>query len=164
MAAVREGIPFNDSVTAIAIGVVTDLGAREIITSSEAPIHLAVNTTETMPTKQPTNWETNTGISCRRMLLSCRYKGTPKATMAGLSQKSMMEALPAYVSYEIPVTFRKPIKANMANNMGFNTTQPVRACKRLARKYTPNVSAIRKKSLSKYSMSSYPLMHVPRDN
>lgn len=84
--------------------------------------------------------------------------------MAGLSQKSMMEALPAYVSYEIPVTFRKPIKANMANNMGFNTTQPVRACKRLARKYTPNVSAIRKKSLSKYSMSSYPLMHVPRDN
>ena len=98
MAAVSDGIPCKDSDTSIAIGVVTDLGASDMITAFEAPSHLAVSTTETIPTKQPANCEISTGISCRRILLSCRYNGTPRATMAGLSQKSIIEALFSYVS------------------------------------------------------------------
>ena len=72
IAAVSEGMPCNDADTSIAIGVVTDLGANEIITASDAPIHFAVNTTETMPTKHPVNWETNNGTNWRRMLFNCK--------------------------------------------------------------------------------------------
>ena len=50
-AAVRDGIPTNVLVTSIAIGVVTDLGASDRMTSCEAPISLAISTTEITPTK-----------------------------------------------------------------------------------------------------------------
>ena len=52
-AAVSDGIPPMALVTSIAIGVVTDLGARDRITSWEAPINFAISTTEITPTMQP---------------------------------------------------------------------------------------------------------------
>lgn len=79
-AAVSDGIPPNVLVTSIAIGVVTDLGASDRITSCEAPINLAINTTDITPTIQPANWDRMMGSSCFLMVSSCRYKGTPSAT------------------------------------------------------------------------------------
>ena len=52
-AAVSDGIPPMALVTSIAIGVVTDLGASDRITSWEAPMNFAISTTEITPTMQP---------------------------------------------------------------------------------------------------------------
>lgn len=52
-AAVSDGIPPMALVTSIAIGVVTDFGASDRITSCEAPINFAISTTEITPTMQP---------------------------------------------------------------------------------------------------------------
>ena len=73
----------------MAIGVVTDFGARERITSCEAPISLAISTTETTPTKQPANCDNNMGSNCFLIVSNCKYRGTPSATTAGLSQNSI---------------------------------------------------------------------------
>jgi hypothetical protein len=90
-AAVSEGIPPTAFDTSMAIGVVTDFGANDIITSGEAPINLAIIVTETSPTTQPANCEIRIGISCFFIMRNCRYKGTPNATTAGFNQNSTNE-------------------------------------------------------------------------
>ena len=71
-AAVSEGIPPTACVTSMAIGVVTDLEASDTMTSCVAPKSLATPTTETIPTRQPTNCDTMMGRSCFLMVSSCR--------------------------------------------------------------------------------------------
>ena len=88
-AAVSEGIPPTLLVTSIAMGVVTDLAASEVMIVGLAPSHLAVMTTETIPTRQPVSWEIRMGSSCFFISRNWRYKGTPKATTAGFSQNSI---------------------------------------------------------------------------
>lgn len=56
----------------MAMGVVTDFDASDTITSCVAPNSLATSTTETMPTRQPTNSEMMMGRSCFLMVSSCR--------------------------------------------------------------------------------------------
>ncbi len=51
----------------MAMALVTDLGASDIMTSREAPIHLAINTTEIMPTTQPASSHMSIGMNCLRM-------------------------------------------------------------------------------------------------
>ena len=70
-AAVSDGIPPTVLVTSIAMGVVTDLAARDKITSCVAPRNLAMSTTEMMPTTQPASSEIRRGRSCLRMVESC---------------------------------------------------------------------------------------------
>ena len=70
MAAVSDGMPPSCPVTSIAIGVVTDFGAKDIITESEAPIHFATNTTDTTPTTQPASCDMIIGINCLRIVVS----------------------------------------------------------------------------------------------
>ena len=63
-AAVSDGIPPIALVTSMAIGVVTDFGASERITSCEAPMSLAISTTEITPTIHPASWDRRIGKSC----------------------------------------------------------------------------------------------------
>ena len=51
---------------------------------------LAINTTETIPTMQPASSDKRIGTICFLMVDNCIYKGTPKATTAGLSQNSII--------------------------------------------------------------------------
>ena len=71
-AADKEGIPPVAADTSMAIGEVTDLGANEQITSGVAPNPLAINTTETIPTKHPTNWESKIGNHCFLIISNCK--------------------------------------------------------------------------------------------
>ena len=71
-AAVNEGIPPTADDTSIAIGVVTDLGASDIITSGVAPNSLATIVTETNPTIQPANCDNMIGSNCFFIIRSCR--------------------------------------------------------------------------------------------
>ena len=63
-AAVKAGIPPIVFVTSIAIGVVTDFGAKDNMISWLAPIALAISTTETTPTKHPASCERTIGNIC----------------------------------------------------------------------------------------------------
>ena len=65
MAAVSEGIPPNTWVTSMAIGVVTDLLASDMMTVSDAPNNLAIITTLTIPTMHPIICEAKMGTNCR---------------------------------------------------------------------------------------------------
>ena len=71
-AAVSEGIPPRACVTSMAMGVVTDLDAIEMITTSDALNNLAINTTLTIPTKQPTNCESTMGSHSFLMASNCK--------------------------------------------------------------------------------------------
>ena len=92
-AAVREGIPPNDEVISMAIGVVTDLEAREIATSFVAPSRCAIETTEMIPVMQPTSCERIIAVICCFICLRRRYRGRPRETMAGFNQNEMNWAL-----------------------------------------------------------------------
>ena len=87
--AVSGGIPPIDLEISMAIGVVTDFGASEKITSLDAPISLAISTTETTPAMQPANCETRIGIACFLIFSNCKYNGTPNATTAGFRKNSI---------------------------------------------------------------------------
>ena len=63
-AAVRGGMPPIDEVISMAIGVVTDLEAREITTSFVAPKRCESVTTDTIPIMHPTNCETIIDVIC----------------------------------------------------------------------------------------------------
>ena len=63
-AAVSDGIPPMAFVTSIAIGVVTYFGARDRITSWEAPINFAISTTEMTPTMHPASCDKRIGNNC----------------------------------------------------------------------------------------------------
>lgn len=69
--AVSDGMPPMLWVTSMAIGVVTDLAARDRTTSLEAPKYWASMTTDTIPTMQPTNCDMNIGIISCLMECSC---------------------------------------------------------------------------------------------
>ena len=97
-AAVSEGMPPNVLVTSMAIGVVTDLGANDRITSWDAPINLAINTTETTPIKQPASCDSKIGSNCFLIVSNWRYNGTPNATTAGFNQNSIRCPPLLYVS------------------------------------------------------------------
>ena len=71
-AADNEGIPPVAADTSMAIGVVTDLGANEQITSGDAPIPLAIKMTDTKPTRHPTNWESKMGNNCFLIISNCK--------------------------------------------------------------------------------------------
>ena len=71
-AADKEGIPPVAADTSMAIGEVTDLGANEQITSGVAPNPLAISTTEIIPTKHPTNWESKIGNHCFLIISNCK--------------------------------------------------------------------------------------------
>ena len=88
-AAVSDGMPPNDPVTSIAIGVVTDLAAKDITISCDAPHKSATITTEMMPDMHPPRADKVIGSNCFLTVDNCLYKGTPSATTAGLSQNSM---------------------------------------------------------------------------
>ena len=71
-AAVKEGIPPTADETSIAIGVVTDLGASDIMTSGVAPSNFATTVTEISPTTQPANCDNMIGSSCFFIIRNCR--------------------------------------------------------------------------------------------
>ena len=105
-AAVSAGIPPKDVVTSIAIGVVTDLAAIDITTSFEAPKSFATKTALIIPTQVPISWAIISGNHKRCMALNCIYKGTPRATTAGLSQNSMSWAFSLYTEKGTLVIFK----------------------------------------------------------
>ncbi len=71
-AAVSDGIPPIAAEISIAIGVVTALGASEMITSFVAPSSSAIRTTDTIPTTQPASSASSSGSICLRIFSSCR--------------------------------------------------------------------------------------------
>ena len=75
------------SATAMAIGVVTDLGASDNCVGTLAPnaraIPMADATAQTLPTLSPSS----TGQRMARTLPSCAYSGIASATVAGPSKK-----------------------------------------------------------------------------
>ena len=71
-AAVNEGMPPTESETSIAIGVVTDFGASDIITSGSCTHQFRDNGYRNQPTIHPANWEIRIGNSCFRIIFNCR--------------------------------------------------------------------------------------------
>ena len=63
IAAVSDGIPPDVLHTSMAIGVVTDLGASDTMTSCDAPRADAIRVTLTNPTRQPTSCDMRIGSS-----------------------------------------------------------------------------------------------------
>ena len=88
-AAVSGGMPPTAEEISIAIGVVTALGASDIMTSCDAPNSLANSTTDTIPATHPASSDIISGNSCFLIVDSCLYSGYPRATTAGFSQKSI---------------------------------------------------------------------------
>ena len=82
-------MPPIDFAISIAMGVVTAFGASDMTTSRVAPKNSARITTETMPATHPASSDKSSGSNCFLMAFSCLYSGMPRATTAGLSQKSM---------------------------------------------------------------------------
>ncbi len=74
----------------MAMGVDTDLGASERTTSGLAPSHEAISTTDTMPTTHPASSVRKSVRNWLRIWLSSLYSGSARATMAGLSQNSII--------------------------------------------------------------------------
>lgn len=70
-AAVSEGIPPTADEISMAIGVVTALGASDIIISWEAPKSFANTTTDTIPATHPASSEISNGSNCFRIVVSC---------------------------------------------------------------------------------------------
>ena len=63
MAAVSDGMPPDVLHTSMAMGVVTDLGASDTMTSCDAPMADAIRVTQTNPTRQPTSCDKRIGNS-----------------------------------------------------------------------------------------------------
>ncbi len=61
----------SGSTTATAMGMVTDLGASEVMSWRSAPIAPAMSTTLPMPTRHPTSVETATGSRLPRSRSTC---------------------------------------------------------------------------------------------
>jgi hypothetical protein len=89
MAAVKEGMPLSFSTIPMAIGVVADLGAMEIMMRSPAPSRPARPAALSMPTMLPVSMEMLIAAPRFLMVSMCSYRGTPRATTAGPSQKLM---------------------------------------------------------------------------
>jgi hypothetical protein len=90
---VSEGAPPICSEIAIAIGVVTDLGAKESTTSELAPQTFASRTAEIAAVEQPQPIAALTGSASARTRGSSRASGTASATVAGPSNQCRTFAL-----------------------------------------------------------------------
>ena len=92
--ALMAGKPWIDSATAMAMGVVTDLGNTEAAISGVAPIHRATAVPLTMAVILPIKQILIMDFQRARIWCNCSYNGKASATTAGCS-KSFNTLLPA---------------------------------------------------------------------
>jgi hypothetical protein len=85
--AVSEGRPPRRSATAMAIGVVTDFGAKEAMVARLAPSSQAMATALATAVAAPTKSARAMGTKAARTESRCRQSGTARATVAGPKRK-----------------------------------------------------------------------------
>jgi len=85
--AVSEGRPPRRSATAMAIGVVTDFGAKEAMVARLAPSSQAMATALATAVAAPTKSATVIGSTAVRTASRCRQSGMARATVVGPRRK-----------------------------------------------------------------------------
>ena len=90
--AVIDGSPPRLSAASTAMGVVTDFGTRDSISSSGSPIAFEIRMTDTIEAAAPAATDVRITAACFFKMLIRRYSGTASETVAGPSKKEMPDA------------------------------------------------------------------------